>query len=42
MKMLMNPVLPPILFAIYTDGLLKRLEEANVGGQMCSHITVTQ
>ena len=29
-------VLSPILFAIYTDGLLKRLEETGVGCHMGS------
>ena len=32
-------VLSPILFAIYTDGLLKRLEETGVGCHMGSHFT---
>ena len=32
-------VLSPILFAIYTDGLLKRLEETGVGCHMGSRFT---
>ena len=32
-------VLSPILFAIYTDGLLKRLEETGVGCDMGSRFT---
>ena len=32
-------VLSPILFAIYTDGLLKRLEETGVGCHMGSLFT---
>ena len=32
-------VLSPILFAIYTDGLLKRLEESGVGCYMVSRFT---
>ena len=32
-------VLSPILFAIYTDGLLKRLEETDVGCHMSSRFT---
>ena len=32
-------VLSPILFAIYTDGLLKRLEETGVGCHMSSRFT---
>ena len=32
-------VLSPLLFAIYTDSLLKRLEESGVGCHMCGHFT---
>ena len=32
-------VLSPILFAIYTDGLLKRLQEAGVGCHMGNHFS---
>ena len=32
-------VLSPLLFAIYTDSLLKRLEESGVGCQMGGHFT---
>ena len=31
-------VLSPILFAIYTDGLLKRLEDTGVGCHMGCHM----
>ena len=32
-------VLSPILFAIYTDGLLKRLQETGVGCHMGHHFS---
>ena len=31
-------VLPPLLFAIYSDGILRRLEESSVGCHMGGHI----